>query len=103
MYDIVTVHYKRYLSNMPLSKRKDSWIHYNMDTFALLFTQQTTSSLNRLKYKTFFSYRVTVVERVTKFLQAVEVLDIVFGLVGCISDSGVQFPPRLDSTNPHCI
>lgn len=53
-----------------------------------------TVRLKRFKFVC-FSYRITVVQRVTKLLQAVEVLDIVLGLVGCISDPGVQFSPRL--------
>lgn len=43
-----------------------------------------------------FSYRVTVVEWVTEPLQAVEVLDIIFGFIGCVRDPCVQFPPWLD-------
>lgn len=79
---------EQYLCNTPFPQL----VQRGYSTFGLLLTQQNASSLKRLKY---FSYRVTVVERVTKLLQAVEVLDIVFGLVGCISDPGVQFPPRL--------
>ncbi len=67
-------------------------VQQGFSTFRLLLTQQTTLSFKEMKVF-FFSYRVTVVERVTKLLQTVEVLDIVFGLVGCISYPCVQFPP----------
>lgn len=49
--------------------------------------------LSTFKEMKAFSYRVTVIKRVTKLLQTVQVLDIVFGLVGCISNPGVQLPP----------
>lgn len=47
----------------------------------------------RRRDEKYFSYRVTVVERIKKLIQTVEVLDIFFGLVGCISNPGVQFSP----------
>lgn len=90
---------EQYLCNMPFLQCKDSltWIQY------IWFAFDAADHFVFKEIQVFFSYRVTVVERVTKLLQAVEVLDIVFGLVGCISDPGVQFPPRLDRTNSYCI
>ena len=44
-----------------------------------------------------FSYRVAVVERVTELLQSVEVLDVVFSLVGRVRYPGVQLLPRLEA------
>jgi hypothetical protein len=43
-----------------------------------------------------YTYRVALDKRAKEFIEGVEILDVVFGFVGCISDTGVHFPPALD-------
>lgn len=89
-----------------------TWEQFTMDTVVVLvhlvcfecgrplyLSIYLSIYLSTFKEMKAFSYRVTVVKRVTKLLQTVQVLDIVFGLVGCISNPGVQLPPWLDRTN----
>ena len=51
------------------------------------------------------THRVTLVERFTELLQCVEVLEIVLGFIGSISDLTVKGPPCLhvhQNTNTSC-
>ena len=55
-------------------------------------------SVDESGYAVEHTHRVTVVQRVAELLQGIQVLDVVFSLVGVVCDAPVQLLPQLQET-----
>ena len=76
----------------------EQWGHSLGGVVVSGYTVDHADGVDESGYAVEHTHRVTVVERVAELLQGIQVLHVVFSLVGVVCDAPVQLLPQLQET-----